>query len=350
MTKIKVMHYLTNLGLGGTEKTCQLFANNMNTSDFDVYLAYEKAGDKTRLDLFKCNKVEVDKNSDSLNEVIKSFQIDIFHVYRSGFPEYPVPGKDINVNSFVETNVFGMLDRNPKINRSLFMSEWLMFDVCRKIGGRHERFDFVNNPVESPCTDENMRTQFPEDAIILGRCGRPDNGIYNDINVQAARILRLQGYPIHILAVAPPTNMVNDCRQFDVPLVVIEPTIDPIVLSKFYNTIDIYAHARADGETFGVNIAEAMIHSNPVVTHIATPSFPGMGVFQAQTKLVDDGITGFVVQNDCNEYAEALKKLIDSKNLRDRMGIAGLEKANHEFHVDACVQKLERIYKEVMYV
>jgi glycosyltransferase involved in cell wall biosynthesis len=356
MSKIKVLHYLPNLGLGGTEKTCQLFFEH-SSSDFESAVAFPancdltrhnefiKAAKACRGQLFTCDKTR------SLQDIINDNKINILHVYRSGYKEFPSPNIDVYVPHFVETNIFGFIDTSPKIARSLFMSEWLMnYSLSRFTPYMlpRQRFDFVNNPVDDPASYLHMNLNVPEDTVILGRCGRPDNGIYNSVNVRAAHALLMQGYKIHFLVVAPPTNMLDDLAKYGIPFHAISPTTDPIILSQFYNSIDIYAHARADGETFGVNIAEAMMHAKPVVTHWATPSFPGMGVFQAQTTLVDNGKTGFVVENDVAEYAEALKKLIDNKDQRVNMGVAGTLKAHEEYHVKTCVRKLENIYKEII--
>lgn len=382
---IRVLHYLRHLDIAGTTKTCQLFFEHASQNDFEVILVHEATGDKTRLEEFKnavCTRkhvIEIDSyngdptsqpTSGPLQKVIDDFEIDVMHVYRSGFPEFPFPGDretfpdsrpahvfhdpKVSVPHFVETNIFGFLDLNAYIDRSLFMSKWLM-DHClagkvqniRAFAWPANRFDYVNNPVEMPRTDDTIETLSGE-AIWLGRCGRPDNGIYNSVNVDAARLLRMQGYDVRFLVVAPPSNMILDLERYEIPHYVISPTVDPYELSKFYNSVDIYAHARADGETFGVNIAEAMIHGKPVVTHIATPSVPSMGVFQSQTELVDDGETGFIVNNDPAEYADALKKLIDNKEQAIAFGVAGKEKAMREYLADVCVNKLERIYKEIV--
>src|SRR5689334_22984582 len=204
---IRVLHYLRHLGLGGTEKTCQLFFEHADKSKFEVAVAYEKSGTHPRLEEFQkgarvCggSLFEVDSytqpetdyfakkepNGRSLQSVIDSFKPDILHVYRSGYPEFPEPDVHIKVPHFVETNVFGFHDSNPKIDRSLFMSGWLMNYTSRQLGFKHNRFDFVNNPVEVPCTNDQLtiaRTWHDEGAIIVGRCGRPDNGIYNSVNV-----------------------------------------------------------------------------------------------------------------------------------------------------------------------
>lgn len=372
---IKVIHYLRHLGLGGTEKTCQLFFQNLNPDEFKNYVVYEKSGSHPRLDEFIksakiCNGelIEIDSYGDSktpssteLQKIINTINPDILHVYRSGYIEFPekgiqsYPNINIDVKHFVETNVFGFFDQNPNIDRSLFMSEWLM-KYCIKNNPflsrslfYANRLDYINNPVELPyCSDVlPIKDTWGKDAIILGRVGRPENGIYNDINVKAANILRLQGYDVRFLVVAPPENMVKDLEFFDIPYYQIPPTTDPMLLSKAYNTMDIYAHARADGETFGVNIAEAMIHKLPVVTHVAVPSHPQMGVFQSQTTLVDDNINGFIVNNDACEYAEALIKLLN-KDTRRKMGLSAFEKALKEYHVIPCTEKLQSIYKSIL--
>jgi len=357
--KIKVLHYLDNLDLGGTTKTAQLFFEHSSSTQFEVGVAYKADADMTRLDEFvMASKVCRGslfplQSSADLQDVIYQNGFDILHVYRSGFEQFPEPGLHVQVPHFVETNVFGHIDPNPRIDRTLYMSEWLMnYSLSQLNGVGHNmparRFDFVNNPVEDPASQVMLGLDIPDDAIVLGRCGRPDNGIYNSVSVRAAHLLRMQGYPIHFLVVAPPSNMIDDLAKYDIPFHTISPTTTASVLSQFYNTVDIYAHARADGETFGVNIAEAMIHAKPVVTHWATPSFPGMGVFQSQTQLVDHDKTGFIVENDVSEYAEALKKLIDDPALRVSMGVEGVRKAKEQYHVSACVKKLESIYREVV--
>jgi len=136
-------------------------------------------------------------NPSHWQEVLKEIEPDIVHVYRSGFQEWPEPGVDMNVPHFVETNVFGFVDGNPGVDKSLFMSEWLMDHTLSRVPENMfpGRFGFVNNPVEEPYTEDMFSWREPG-AIYLGRCGRPDNGIYNAVSAQAAHLLRMQGYDI----------------------------------------------------------------------------------------------------------------------------------------------------------
>ena len=353
----KILFYLPQMGLGGTEKTCLLFGDYLS-EDFEPFLAYpEGCHHQERLEQFRTvfGSDNVIPITSTIQDIIDKHGIDIVHSFRSGYNEYPQPGKDFEAPHFVETNVFGHVDMDPRVERSLFMSEWLMDTAQRQMATIRvhipaERWEFVNNPVEYAHSSENMRGELsiPDETVVLGRCGRPDPGIYDDINVKAALLLMSQGYDIFMLSVAPPENMKADLEKFGIPHANIEPTVDSIILSKFYNTVDIYTHARADGETFGVNIAEAMIHNKPVVTHVAVPSFPGMGVFQSQTTLVDNEVTGFVSPHEPGFYTDCVRKLIDDVNLRHSMGQAGRIKAAAEYHCGPVVRKLERIYRELI--
>ena len=78
------------------------------------------------------------------------------------------------------------------------------------------------------------------------------------------------------------------------------------------NTGDIYAMMSAM-EGFGLSMAEAMSKGLPV---IACNSWNGI------TDMVDDGITGILVQDKPEEIAQGLQKLMDNIELRSLLGSA----------------------------
>lgn len=355
MDKIKVCLYLSNMGLGGTEKSALLCFRGLNKAKFDVtFVTMGKTTDpryKEFLSVFG-NKMYICAFKEEVVAKITNINPDVVQVYRSGFEEFPVPGRNINVKYFCEVNVFGGLDPNHQVSKSLFMSEWLMKAILAQYPPlknlRPSRWDYLNNPVDMPYTSEKLDLGVPEGTIILGRCGRPDDGIYDDIAVKAAYIAKSMGVNPFYLVVAPPPRMIEDLKKYNIAFQAIEPTINPFELSKFYNTLDIYAHFRADGETFGSNIAEAMIHRKPVITHLAVPSHSGMGVFQAQTQLVSHHLTGYVATHDARNYADALIELANNPDRRIEMGKRGYAKILTEAHTPVVVQKLERIYTELI--
>jgi glycosyltransferase involved in cell wall biosynthesis len=91
-----------------------------------------------------------------------------------------------------------------------------------------------------------------------------------------------------------------------------------------------------------------MYHHKPVVTHVAVPSHPGMGVFQAQMTLVDHGRTGFACSYDVNEYFVDLMNLASNWSMRSEMGRAGYNKAKTEFDWRVSGAKLVSIYESFL--
>jgi hypothetical protein len=250
---------MKDLGLGGTQKTAELFCRELATkyADFyDVFVLYNAGHELTRFPNFLSavgsQERMIPYRFDNQGiETLQAIRPDIVHVYRGGNPEWPVPGRDIKQSLFVETNVFGFVDPNPNIHKTLFMSRWLLEASQRAYGesvfdavGKNCRFDFVNNPVDLPVCESKIDLNLPKGTVVLGRCGRPDDGIYDDINVKAALILQSKGHKIFFLTVAAPPRMLEDLDKYSIPHQNIPPTVDAATLSQFYNMIDILAHAK----------------------------------------------------------------------------------------------------------
>src|SRR5204862_336714 len=142
------------------------------------------------------------------------------------------------------------------------------------------------------------------------------------------------------LALSAPSRMKRDAQELGLRNIrYLEPTVDDLELSRFYNTVDALAHARADGETFGCVIAEAMMHGKPVVTHRSL-------VRNAQAELVDAACGFLVGPGDHKAYAEALRRLRDDADLKKRMGGAARAKALDQFEAAQITRKLEGLYLE----
>lgn len=353
---MRIVYFLRSLDLGGTTKTAEIFARETHKAGHDVSLVYFENGDLTRLGRFMSalpeGHIHPYKGETDAIRIIKDLSPRVVHVFRAGTPEFPHPAQLPLGTKFVDTNVFGFIDPNPLITKTLFMSKWLMDHNLRPdlfAALPAERFDFINNPVDLPVSQQKLDLGLTGDTIILGRCGRSDDGIYEPINVLAAARVKAKGFKVFFLVVSPPPAMVRDLDKHSIPYRVIQPTVDDKELSKFYNTIDILTHSRVDGESGGNTIYEAMIHGKPVITHVAIAKHPGMGVFQNQTVVVEHGKTGFVCRGlDVNEYALYIEKLIRDKDFRLKMGIAGYTKALAECESSVSAAKLLKIYEELV--
>ena len=114
-------------------------------------------------------------------------------------------------------------------------------------------------------------------------------------------------------------------------------------VSPFYQNLDVFTHGSRVGETFGCVIAEAMANRLPVVT-ISTPQRKKSN---AQSELVEDGVTGFVRRFEWS-YGNAVIELLRNEPLRTRMGQLGYEKAREQFEASRLTRKLEQYYSDVL--
>lgn len=352
---MKILHWHNDLGIGGTPKTLEQFAIELQRRGHQNRVVCYEDGDLSRrinLDIGNVPVTTINRENRQAEFMdIMQWQPDIVHSYRSGYAEFPEPEEDFCLNGakFVETNVFGHHDLNPKIHKTIFMSQYLQYVAGRTMGNR---YDFINNPIPRPPDSYRQYYQFHDDRINLGRSGRPENGIYDPISIAAIALLiderpELKNH-IRFIALAPPSNMIKDLERLNIEYFAIDPTIKNEDIWRFYNTIDIALHARLDGETCGNSIQEPMMHGIPVITHVAEPDNSTIYPFQAQCYLVEDGVTGFVVEHYTKRYAEAIEKLIDDLSLRRQMGWMAKDRALKEFETGVCVDKLERIYREIL--
>lgn len=98
----------------------------------------------------------------------------------------------------------------------------------------------------------------PDDAIVFGRHGGLDTFDVRFAQEAVAEVAR-----------ADPSRyflFLNTARFCDLPNVIHLPmTIDVEEKQKFINTCDVYLHARSEGETFGLSVAEFAISEKPVI-------------------------------------------------------------------------------------
>tara|TARA_Y100000310_G_scaffold112716_1_gene111220 strand:+ start:190 stop:1302 length:1113 start_codon:yes stop_codon:yes gene_type:complete len=311
-----IIHHLNDLTLGGTEKMLQIHLSHfVKDYIFDHYLAYRAQGDKAREQYFKEILGEekmlcYDSHVDLLNVVTEKKPF-VMHRYSAGIAEFPfVREIKKHTKHFVSTSVFGNVDDSIEISKVIYVSKWAQW-LAGKVGipskgVRYPDHHVVRNPIEAPYSTENLREEFniPKDAFVFGRIGRDDESIYDPINIEAyARVERDNTF---FVLVNPSPTARSDVSRFNIKNArIMERTTSEVRLSQFYNTIDVLAHSRKDGEINPANVWEAFAHGKPVVSHYAHP-------YNGHIEVIKD--CGFVVwPGDVDEYARIMNKFIEKE-------------------------------------
>ena len=141
---------------------------------------------------------------------------------------------------------------------------------------------------------------------------------------------------------SPPPNQDNFLVYLQDQIAVLKVT-NKVVLIPFHDqifdlwqSIDIAVVPSIEPEPFGLVAVEAMLAKKPVIGS----NHGGL------SEIIVNNETGFLVEpNNELELSKALKKLIDSKQLRDSLGENGYQRAVKKFSVDKYVSKFETLFE-----
>ena len=341
MAKIRILQACNQLGIGGTEKTIQIFSKYLNRDRFEVFVCGLRAGGSRVEELARLGITAIVQPGD-LDRLIRDLRIDVYHIYRAGDHEPgTLPLKQGGWPRIVETNIFDAIDPggNPLIDAHVFFSHWCREDYLSKYGRFHgKRYEVLYGPIDFD--------EFPlarrEFSWTIGRCSRPDDQKWHSACVDMLPKVweKTPQMRCRFRGVTPRVRSrlrelgVEDRVEFSEPV---------LGVADFYRGLDIYIHGARIGEGYGVVLAEAMANGLPVVT-IETPQRKKCN---AQAEVVDHNETGFVVRYTW-EYADAVIELLQNHALRERFGQRGYEKARDHFEASKQTCKLEQLYTDLM--
>jgi len=379
MDKIKVVHHSKSVGYSGTDRTAQLFCKYLAQGDkYEPFLVYRQQDANERLDIMreilgadhvvpyhwvpgkKGRQAPYMPEQDNLHEVLTMLDPAIVHIHRSGYQEWPGFKYMYPQAKWIETNIFGYNDNSPEkqMDFNIYISDFIRKSA---LNAGNDEGTILFNPIEQPVLDMTTKNRLlcremlletyglPDDAVLLGRVGRADN--FDPISLRAMARVEQEFKNVYYIVVNPCDNWRNTAKSLGLNNVrFADPIIGDFELSAFYHGIDIYAHARSDGECCPCNIQEAMMHGLPVVSHESA-------IYNGQSEIIGDA--GFCVPLGHHEaYAECLLALIANKEvadedehlipIRNHFGRAARRRAMRCFEASTTTSKLEGIYDWVL--
>lgn len=374
--KTRILFHLEQAGYGGTEKAILTFCENINKEDYEVFLFVRKQYTSIRkLRHYLLGKISrkrkhryVTKYINSVARLPQFYDIvgadkvfigdlrtfekcltdaapDIVHFNRGNWEAFydqacSVIPEDMAI---VETNIFGVEPSTKYLNRLArvyFVSKWLL-DKSSRWGSEKGRVLF--NPIKTPASNSSLRSELsiPAGAFVLGRISRPDM-VDDDLIIRVYR--QISSANVYLLILAGSTVM-ESLSKADKKIICLPPTSSEEYLSRFYNTLDVLLHHRTEGETFGMNIAEAMIHGKPVISHTSK-------VDNAQLELLDDaedGAVGYVSYKDsAGEYAGYIRQLMNDPVLLAELGTNAKKRSVRLYHERVVTNYLCKEYESIL--
>ncbi|NTU70765.1 MAG: glycosyltransferase [Coriobacteriia bacterium] len=117
--------------------------------------------------------------------------------------------------------------------------------------------------------------------------------------------------------------------------------VDDVDLAAWYRAADVFCLPSTEpSEAYGLVQLEAHLSGTPVVSTDLPTGVPFVNA---------DGVTGIVVPvGDSVRLGEALNRLLDDLDLRERFGTQALRRANTDFTLDGMVAKTLMVYDEAI--
>lgn len=365
MRKINVLQIVAGLGIGGIQKTVQLYTEYLNKEIFHVVVCgLFQGGERGELLARKGYEVHVvNGNKAELINLMRSKKIDILHVHpHADFNPLPVEAAlEAKVPVRVETNIYAEIPDNffnHHIDMHLMISKWCALRC--KIWSRVPWHDFLKNatvlynPVDLAEIDHSQVTNYsrqdlrdkydiPEGYFIIGRHGRPQPDKWADLAIEMLPyLLKIIPKVRYLVMGFPPAKMEKiKALGLEDYFIFLEPTVDSEKINELLYLTDVFPTCTVHGESFGNVIAEAMAWRKPVVSN----SLPHR--YNSQVELIDHGKTGFIA-NTPKDFAEAIAYLLTHPETRQAMGEAARKKVEENYEIKTNTVSLEKIYIKLL--
>jgi glycosyltransferase involved in cell wall biosynthesis len=230
------------------------------------------------------------------------------------------------------------IDLTKNVLHSVFPSEWIRQKWIMN-GGSKIKSSVIPIPVQKPFNKNNFRKvlKMKKSDIIAGFHQRVDNDTYSNIPLDAFK--NLDGGNFYFIIMGGSDRYKEQAKKLKLKNIIFLPHDSRhSTISKFLNTLNIFAHGRADGETYGTVFAEALAHKLPCLSHYS-------GIDDAHKLTM--GSFGIFAQ-DSEEYNRLLKKFFNDGSFRKNLSLGADIFAIKNYGTENTKKKVIKLFNEIM--
>lgn len=316
--KVRIAFHTNEINVRGSEWAAYQYAhyNEEILGNESIYIAGPTTSRFERPESHKVfsERFKVYRYNDwsEVDSILENEKIDILYMQKGGNND----GKFSNKVKTCVHSVFQMCDPHGDVYS--YISEWLSGVMGN---GQHP---FVPYIVDLPTVTTNLRQELniPEDAIVFGRLGGPDQFDITFVHEAVRQVLNERDDVYFLFGYT--NEFINHPRVIYYP-----PFCDSDFKSKFINSCDAMLHARTMGESFGLAIAEFSIRNKPVIT------FNG-GNDKAHLHMLGDKALYY---NNYDEIYTILKNFN-----KDLAASRNWDAYSSLFNVEAVMKKFKQVY------
>ncbi len=355
-----LIYHKTALSFGGTEKNLQMIAKYLDPTKYNVFIMHATENEKSRLAYLQHTNVKiipftyasvvpnwpyiVNDMNPQMENIINDNKIHCIITATPGQTIYPL----INIRNIpiILINIFGSFTVQDNIVKHICISEEVKKLAKRVVSEDRLTVQYIpsERPILNPEKAQALRERFNiiDTDLVFGRIGRADDSIFDSIGLLAFEIVIKTNPDIHYLIMSPADAAKKLVIERKIPNVHwLEPSYLEEDVWVFHQAVDVLAHFRRDGESFGLNIAESMLVGNPILTHKSH-------IWNAHLEYLDDSFSRYSEKGDYEQYAKNMIEFIEfhkSGKLKE-MGQKAKEKGEKLFLIENIINKYENIINE----
>ena len=358
--------YIWGLAYGGTSSFMQVLAKYLNKEKYEVFFMYSDQGHQglefsqvdSRLQSilerkifpipFSYNAVEptppyfISGMSPNVFDVLRDFDIDLLVATGAGHADFPF--SNVRNIPVILLNIFGQPNVQKNITYHICISQAVADKLPPIVPPEKIAVMFVpsEGPIEASIpAGKHLRAELGigEHDLVFGRIGRATDDIFDPIGIRAFQRV-VKKYPhVHYCIVAPSPALKAIVETEHIPNVHFLPENGTKEgLWAYYYAFDVLAHFRKDGESFGLNIAEAMYAGLPVISHVSR-------IWNAHLEYLNPSCSFVAEIDNVDQYTYFMEIFAQdtSGEKRRQMGAAAKHIAETRFHISKHIGDFERM-------